>query len=441
MRQVHTLFIPLALTALLAGCSQVDGLLDDRPAAEPAAASPASAPAESAADGGKPRALASIGDFNGVQPPPPPKTAPAAAPAAVAPETGEADSARNAFVGDKVSQVERDLIAARQALERQWARFERLRDARRTSVNAYHAIVAHASDTLQAGSPPDNPILRRQSAEAKAGLGVVADNFASLERLRSEATRDVAVLGLMDEQVQAMGALSGLSAANRQELGRLGVETNAALIDGQRLLWEVDDSILRQSSFLAREERYLKGLDEAIRTGNGAALARRAPSSTRAADAGRPARAAAVREPAGRAGPSQAQPSQAQPTRAPSRAEPALPPLPRAAPSAAAAAEPGNPFAGRSPLVALAMEGEGAGYEGQLYTAVSRAVAANPAASFDVLGVMAGGREGASKAVAEAHAARVAQSLTRMGVPAGRLRQSLRTSEADGPDRVLVFAR
>ncbi len=90
-------------------------------------------------------------------------------------------------------------------------------------------------------------------------------------------------------------------------------------------------------------------------------------------------------------------------------------------------------------MVAIGFADPDVDYEARLYDAISEAVARNPSASFEVVAVSAAGRPGASLAEAKRNAERVRRSLINMGVPAGRLTQSARTTEDAGSDRVLVF--
>lgn len=424
MMLFRTAGLAIAAPLLLAACSSVDGLFDRPIEPPPAEQADASRPGEN------PRSLGRIGDYDNRGAAPPVQVAP---PPALDLDsdrlTGSVNSVRSTapsgtFVGKKALQISGDLGTLKRSVQTHDGQFKRLRGTTRTTAEQFHSIVASINAKLQVGTTPGNPILGRQWADAQARLAEISDNVLRMEELRSRVSTDAALGGFLLEQVQAAYSLSGAVDEDHRQLAILEDDVNRTIVFIERLLGRIDADTQRQSAYISRERRNLTTLSLAIK--NGEMYGPNLSDGLRDSNAG------------GRSGAVSSRVKRASVT-ASSRGHSSRAGRKTSSVQAAAARATAKQVAARQPVVVINFASSNVNYESSLYSAISDAVARNPAASFEVVAVSPGARPGASVTSAKRKADRVVRSLINMGVPQGRLKQSAQTSQGSGDDQVHVF--
>lgn len=428
------------MVGLLSACSAVERVLDRAGGrADESARPPQAAQSEQPGTAAEPRILGRIGDFNAVEPPAP-EAAPPSLPVDAGPSADVPASAlpSGTFAGDKALQIAAEVKRLQETLEQRTAERERLRETVTAATDDYRTQMVGVSDG------PSDRNAGEGLRKAEAHLDSVADGKRQMEALRSEIVADAALAGYLAEQAGAAAKVAGVVEEDRRKLAMLEAQAEQSQMSFKDLLGALDDDIQRQSAFVTRERRDVDALAMELRDDE----LYGEQAETPAGDEGqRPSVAGTADAALAAAGLDQGRtPSPARDE----RPEGVAPPLPRQPPPMlqrvrnSAGPVPTPPVAppglvSREPVVAIGFADPDVDYEARLYDAISEAVARNPSASFEVVAVSAAGRPGASLAEAKRHAERVRRSLINMGVPAGRLTQSARTTDDAGSDRVLVF--
>jgi len=302
------------------------------------------------------------------------------------------------FVGQKVGSLRNDLQQLQATLSKQNLALQAIRNDTMTDSQRYHGTIAAIDARLQVGTTPGNPILNQQWNAAQGELDRINEDVLKMTRLSNEVTSSSALAAYMLESVRAARQLSGAVDEDHRQLRILEDETNRTVVLIERLLTELSDDVMRQQRYIANERQNLNTLAIAIKNGQlyGSSFA------------GQSGLAAAAYE---------------------------------AAPMAA----PRTPVTSDAALVTIRFDKPNVAYEGALYTAVKSVLDRRPDAQFEVVAVAPYGATPGQQALSTTGARRVAEqvtrSLTNMGLPASRLRQSSTTSSGIRAEEVQVFVR
>jgi len=398
MRAAGTRILALAfLSAVagtgLAGCGSIDEALFGG-GTEEAAQPPANA---------APEAQAAPAPGTPVPPPTPVETGEAAPapvvtgatpPAPVGPSVSPVAIEGGANTGTAVGNTVQSLRSQLQNLDTKIAgdgqRAAELRNQAAQAVASYQQATAHISGRLGVGTTRGNPELIGEWNAAQATLDSLSANINALSSLATEVSNDSSAAHNEGDTIQATFNVSGAVDEDHRQLSVLADETSQTIIHVDRLMSEVRRALQRQTAYVADERGNLSRLANAIKAGDYS-------SPMLGARAGAPAREAAAAS------------------------------MPR--PDAMAAG---------APIVTIKFARAHVAYDRVLYAALSQALAAQPHASFSVVGVAPA--SGAADA-AQNNAQAVMHSMTEMGVPATRMAASSSTDPAITASEVRVYVR
>lgn len=391
----------LAVAALLlSGCSYSDSALDSVFGPQnPAAQAPAGAAAQSSA----PIAAAPL------------PGAPPAAAQAPAPVTG---NTTGTYVGQKVAELHRDLQQVDDNLARHRADLQQMRQVLRQDSSNYFTTLAGINARLQTGTTPGNPQLVAQWNQAQTTLDHMSDDIARLNSISNQAAADSSRASYILDSTKAAFALQGAVDEDHRDLSEIQTETSQTIVRIDELLNELSGEIGRQSTYVGNERNNLVVLSLAIKNGQlyGPSLASRVAAPPAIASATPLPAPTALRAPAVR--------------RAKAR---------KATPAAARAADTGRP------LVVIRFDHPNVEYQQAVYTAVSRALARRPDASFDLVAVAPNsgspGQAAVNANTSKQNAENVLHALTGMGMPANRMTLSSTTSGQVSNNEVRIYVR
>ncbi|MBV9569785.1 MAG: hypothetical protein JO056_00910 [Alphaproteobacteria bacterium] len=424
----------LSVAAALGGCASVDeslfgskvGVSATEPSTTPAPESPdgsedtgadASAPAASPPVSGPDQATGSstagtlpstVPDAASIEPPVAPAAAipaPAApSPAPAVPVAGVSARGPAAAVvtvaggADTGTAVSKTIAGLRAGLQEVSGRltanaqqFSSLRASSVQQLTTYNQAQAQISSRLQIGTTRGNPELVAQWNAAQAALDQLTSNVNALGALSSRIAADETRTRTLLSQIQGMSSAAGGVEEDQRQLGVIEDEANQISVVLGRLGRDVTADIRRQTASLSNERAKLPQLAAAIKSGDLYAT--------------QSSRGSTVVE----AGP--------------------------AAPVAS----------GPAPVVAIRFARAKTNYQKTLYDALSKALQAQPTASFRVIGVSP--TRGTAAAVQAAqtdslrHAQDVMRTMTQMGVPAERMEISSATDPSVRVSEVRVFLR
>jgi hypothetical protein len=247
-----------------------------------------------------------------------------------------------------------------------------------------------------ADSTPGNPLLTQQLGQAQTELDRFSTNIGAMSQLATQVGSSASLGAFLLEALRGAYAISGALEEDHRQLSQTEDEVGRAMVTIDRIRVEVSEDIARHSSYVGRERANITTLAAAVRSGEffGPGLVARS---------------------FGAAG-------------------------------GAATAQPAPPAAGMRPLVVIRFDRPNPQFEQALYTAANRALEVRPQVSFDVVGVAAtGANQGGRAAMANAEARRqseqVMRSLVEMGLPAQRVRLSVRGDTTLPANEVHVIAR
>jgi hypothetical protein len=398
----------------LSGCGSIDNMLFG--ATEEAAQPPANAGAkgqEAAQTAAPPPAAA--------QPQvAPPATAPAGAvppePSAPAPVTSvqlPAPTVAGEFTpvpiapgtptGTTVSHTIETLRSQIEALESKLAsgaqNFADLDTTGTQQSGTYELVTAQIAARLVAGTTRGNPELIGQWNSAQGALDSMTGNINALAALAGEVETDSKAAHDELNAIQSAFDESGAVDEDHRQLTVLSDEANETAVQIDRLLRDVKQALLRETAYVANERGNLVRLANAIRAGEYSLLLSASPAPARR----HRTRAAAAEAPAAEA------------------------------PAVAGAAPEGS-----APIVTIKFDHPHVSYESDLYSALSQALATQPAASFNVVGVAPSD----GNADSAGHDARsVMHAMGEMGVPAARMSLSASTDAAVTSSEVRVYVK
>ena len=308
------------------------------------------------------------------------------------PTGGMYSSETGTFVGQKISDLRRELSEIMARTNGKDAAIDAVRKKIAADVGKYHELVAVINSRLQVGTTPGNPILNDKWHQAGLQLDAVSGDVASLNGLLAELTADSGMVTYVLDSVKAAFNISGAVDEDHSQLKVLENQAVQTSIQIERLFNEVNGDVNRQQQFLAIEKKNLSALAMAIRDGQ---LYTQDPL----------------------------QDSYGNITT-----------------STVVDRDIVENLKGKKPLVSIRFDKRNVVYEQTLYKAVKRAVDRKSNVKFDVVGItpLSGT---ASAADAKNSADKVARSIINMGVPASRVNVATATSSNAKNVEVKVFVK
>ncbi len=399
MRAAGTRILALAfLSAVagtgLAGCASIDDALfgggTEEAAQPPANAAPEAQAAPAPETPVPPPAPVATGEMA-----PAPVVTGAAPPAPVGPSVSPVAIEGGANTGTAVGNTVQSLRSQLQNLDTKVAgdaqHAAELRNQDAQAVASYQQATAHISGRLGVGTTRGNPELIGEWNAAQSTLDSLSANINALSALATEISNDSSTAHNEGDTIQATFNVSGAVDEDHRQLSVLADETSQTIIRVDRLMSEVRRALQRQTAYVADERGNLSRLANAIRAGDYSS------PMLGGARAGAPAREAS-----------------------------------------AASMPTADAMAAGAPIVTIKFARAHVAYDRVLYAALSHALAAQPHASFSVVGVAP--TSGAADA-AQNNAQAVMHSMTEMGVPATRMAASSSTDPSIAASEVRVYVR
>lgn len=392
----------------LAGCSSIDQAVSG--GTEQAAQPPANGTAQAA----PPEAAAPAPAETGAAPTPAPESA-APTPAPAAPVVAATMAPPPPAPGmapiviqpgaDTGTSVGRTVAGLRSQLQSVVAKMggdaQHLADLRSSSAQAivsYQQAVANVQTRLAVGTAPGNPELIAQWNTAQGALDTITGNINALSKLAGEIGGDSSGAHSAYNSIEATYRTSGGVDEDQRQLNVLSDEASEAMIVSDRLMRQAKQAIQRQTAYVADARGGLTALAGAIKSGDYAGPLMGAQSAPGAA------------------------------------------PMETAAAPATETASVAAPPPAGTPIVTIKFGRSHVDYEKPLYSALSQALASQPKASFNVVGIArTGTRVAANSAARDAKA--VMRTMGEMGVPAARMDVSAATDPAIEASEVRVYVR
>ena len=296
------------------------------------------------------------------------------------------------FVSQKVAQFRSELSGLQGTLGTRSGQLEGIRGQTVSNATAYHGIIGGIKSRLQVGTTPGNPALMAEWQRAQSQLTLIDTDIASLNNLARLVATDSAMSNYLLDSVRAAYNLAGAVDEDHRQLRQMEDATNQTVVTIERLLSQINEDIMRQQQYVARERDELNSLALDINAGQLYG---------------------------GQRGGGFAQPASA----------------------GFNAASPSD-FSSRRPLVVIRFANPNVEYEAALYQAVSRALERRPDAMFDLVAVSPGsGNQDLSTGTAQRNAERVLQSLSTMGLPSDRVQLSAMANPQARSAEVHVYVR
>jgi hypothetical protein len=305
--------------------------------------------------------------------------------------TSQPSSVTGTFVGQEVVSLRSELNGLASQISSQNSEYESLYNDAAQASQRYYAVVSDMNARLQVGTTPGNPTLVGQWQTAQREVDTVSASTSRLSELSNRIAANSDLANYLLESTRAAYRVQGAVEEDHRQLGMIEAELGQAMVSNNRLLNEINETVSRQSGFLAVERGNLTNLALAVSTG-------RSYGSTL---------------------------SQV------------------AAPTMAAAPVPGP--RGGAPLVVIRFDRPDIEYEQALYDSVSAALARRAEARFELVAVtpLSGGPSdvAANAETAKRNAERVMRSLIDMGLPADRVIMSAETSDSARTNEVQIYQR
>ena len=296
------------------------------------------------------------------------------------------------FVSQKVAQFRTELSGLQSTLNTRSGQLEGVRAQTVSNATAYHGIIGGIKSRLQVGTTPGNPALMAEWQRAQSQLTQIDTDIANLNNLARLVATDSAMSNYLLDSVRAAYNLAGAVDEDHRQLRLMEDSTNQTVVTIERLLSQINEDIMRQQQYVARERDELNSLALDINAGQ-LYGAQQSMGFGQTASAG------------------------------------------------FAAAAPTD-FSSRRPLVVIRFANPNVEYEAALYQAVSRALERRPDATFDLVAVSPGsGNQDLSTGSAQRNAERVLQSLSTMGLPSDRVQLSAMANPQARSSEVHVYVR
>lgn len=170
-------------------------------------------------------------------------------------------------VKQRVVQLRADQTALAAGLASQQNQLNSVRAQVGTDAQAYNALVGAITTRLYAGTTPANPELVASWNEAQAKLDAVTMGVGQLNSLASQVTTQASVAGYLLDNVRATYSVGGAVDEDHRQLRAIEDETGRSIQTTDRLISDLNNEIVRQNAFLARERANLAGLSYGVNVG------------------------------------------------------------------------------------------------------------------------------------------------------------------------------
>lgn len=294
-------------------------------------------------------------------------------------------------VGQKIAGLRAELAQLQNNVAREEQALLGLRSKVISDSQQYHGTVAAISARLQMGSTPGNPALQQQWHEAEGELQTINTDVLSMNRLNNEVHGSSSTAAYLLNAVQATRSIPGAIEEDHRQLRIMEDEIQRSTVNIERLLSELSQDINRQQQYVSGQRNDLTTLASGIQAGQLYAQSlgmQMAPVSTVTPQASTPG--------------------------------------------------------GRErPLMVIKFNKAQPNYQQQLYDAVKGALDRRPTAVFDVIAVSprrgSTGETALDATNARRNAEQVLRSLSDMGLPPSRVRQSSMQSDSAAGSEVHVY--
>lgn len=319
-------------------------------------------------------------------------------PATAAEQQGTAPAAAaqaTTQVGQRAVQLRDDAARLQGLISTHQQALRQLRGEGTDSAQRYQTLVGQINARLQVGTTPGNPLLTQQLGQAQGELDRFSANIGAMSQLATQIGSSASLGAFLLEALRGAYAISGALEEDHRQLSQTEDEVGRAMVTIDRIRVEVSEDIARHSSYVGRERANITTLAAAVRSGEffGPGLVARSFGA-----------------------------------------------------GSTAMAQPAPTASGARPLVVIRFDRPNPQFEQALYAAANRALEVRPQVSFDVVGVAAtgadqGGRAAMANAEARRQSEQVMRSLVEMGLPAQRVRLSVRGDTTLPANEVHVIAR
>jgi hypothetical protein len=321
------------------------------------------------------------------------------------------DGFEGTFVKNKIASFRAEQDGIRKVVDGRKEMLVSMRNETNAAVTDYRNAVAQINSKLQLGTTPGNPELMDEWRAARGKLEKVSNLAFDIKRLTADIESDQSMIEYMVGSIQASYKIRGATEDEHKQLRALEDEAKSIGSSISAFARQVSQEADRQQSYADNEKYALN--DVALNIKNGK-LYGTGGSQDFFADGGSvfssdESYSAFMSENEGMYAPA--------PGRSPAHA-----PRARQYPNSVVAA-PSAPVSkvadSRRPLITIKVDGQTA-FEEPLYQSLQRALERNPAATFEVAGVMPYGTPTADKTLTP-KVKKVMNALTEMGLPASRV--------------------
>ena len=315
------------------------------------------------------------------------------------------DTNTGTAVGQKVDDLRTDLTALDSAVRTEATSLATLHAETQAAANDYFNSVAAVTAKLQVGTTRGNPILVGQWNQAQAKLDVLGQDVGNLNALSAQIAGSASHAAYILQTVRATFGLSGAVDEDHVHLATLEEDVTHTIAQVDDLQNNVTKDLSRQGAYVSSERRNLQSLSLSISNGElyGPSLANE------------PYMANITPSHGARGG------------------------------DAAAAGDDGHAAPTGRPLVVIRFDRDDVHYQHAVYQAVQQALSRYPQASFEVVAVTPNAANAGDAALASTAAKRdadgVANTLSQMGLPPGRIRMGSTAGSTGTNPEVRIFVR
>ncbi|MDR1476569.1 MAG: hypothetical protein LBI17_00365 [Rickettsiales bacterium] len=318
------------------------------------------------------------------------------------------------FVKNKIAGFRAEEDGIKKAVEGRKETLTSMRNETNQAVTDYRGAVAQINSKLQLGTTPGNPELMDEWRSARGKLERVSNLAFDIKRLTADVESDQSMVEYMVGSIQAAYKIRGATEDDHKQLRALEDEAKSIGQNISIFARQISQEADRQQAYVDGEKYALN--DVALNIKNGK-LYGAGSSQDFFADGG------SMFSSDESYGAFMSENQEAYGYGAPSRGPAQTPrPAARQYPNSVVAA-PSTPVLraadARRPLIAIKVDSQ-APFEEPLYQSLQRALERNPAATFEVAGVMPYGTPTADKTLTP-KVKKVMNALTEMGLPASRV--------------------
>ena len=317
------------------------------------------------------------------------------------------------FVKTKIASFRSEQDSIRKVVDGRKETLVSMRNETNAAVTDYRNAVAQINSKLQLGTTPGNPELMDEWRAARGKLEKVSNLAFDIKRLTADIESDQSMVEYMVGSIQASYKIRGATEDEHKQLRALEEEAKSIGSNISAFSRQVSQEADRQQAYVDGEKYALN--DVALNIKNGK-LYGAGSSQDFFADGG----SVFSSDESYSAFVSENRDQYGAPRRAPAPAARQYPNSVVAAPSAPVE----RVAAGGRPLIVIKVDSN-AGFEEPLYQALQRSLERNPAATFEVAGIMPYGTQTADKTLTP-KVKKVMNALTEMGLPASRVALTMR---------------